>query len=274
MFPMIDIILGSHTHHLLPQGEKIRDTLLTGAGRYGEYLSQVVIELDEEGVKHASATVLPTDELPSISEEDQIAEGYESKGHKLLSQQFVADIPQTLPVSWESDSQLAQVSLEAVKYYAKTDAAVLNAGLFMRTLDKGLVTKDELHQLLPHPMRILRVTLNGLELTRVIQEIEKNRGFLRKFRVKGMGFRGKVFGEILYNGMNFEGNTGEVLWLGKPVELEKKYTFATVDHFMYVPFFPTIELKGENELIFPLFIRDVVGQYLKKVYPVDNEFKE
>ena len=64
--------------------------------------------------------------------------------------------------------------------------------------------------------------------------------------------------------------TGEVTWLGKPVEKTKHYTFATVDHFMFIPFFPTIEIKGENEVLFPYFIRNVLGQYLKKHYPADN----
>lgn len=268
LFPMIDLVLGSHTHHLLPEGEKVRETLLTGAGRYGEYISHVVLELGENGLENAAASVIPHEDLAPVKAEQQMVEGYLTEGHQLLSEQPIADIPETMPANWKADSKLAQISLEAIKYYAKTDAAVLNAGLFMQPLKKGIVSKDELHQMLPHPMRILRVKLTGEELTHVLEEMEKNRDFLREFPVKGMGFRGKVFGEILYNGMDYNRSTGQVLWQGEPVQADKEYTFATVDHIMYVPFFPTIELRGENELIFPLFIRGVVGQYLKKIYPI------
>lgn len=174
-----------------------------------------------------------------------------------------------MPISWYQNSELVQISLEAVKYYAKTEVAVLNAGLFMNSLDKGIVTNDELHKMLPHPMRILRVTLSGADLIRVVHEMEKNRGYLRKFPIKGMGFRGEYFGEILYNGLSVDALTGEVWWQGEEVDLNQHYTFATVDHFMYIPFFPTIELQGQNELISPLFIRNVVGQYLKKIYPIE-----
>lgn len=268
MYPMIDVILGAHTHHVLPKGEKVRNSLLGAAGRYGEYIGHIVLELDNTTIVHSTATVIPIEEVPALSKEEELIESYEIKGHELLKQQQIADLPVSLPVSWYQDSELVQISLEAVKYYAKTEAAVLNAGLFMTSLDKGIVTNDELHKMLPHPMRILRVTLSGADLVRVVQEMEKNRGYLRKFPIKGMGFRGKYFGEILYNGLSLEPLTGEVLWQGKEVVLNERYTFATVDHFMYIPFFPTIELQGKNELIFPLFIRNVVGQYLKKIYPI------
>ena len=126
-----------------------------------------------------------------------------------------------------------------------------------------------LHQVLPHPMRILRCTLDGENLTRLIYEMEKNRLFLRNFPIKGIGFRGKVFGEICYNGVTYDKMTGEVKWLDEPIEASKQYTFATVDHFMFIPFFPTIEIMGTNEVLFPYFIRNVLGQYLKKHYPAN-----
>lgn len=270
MFPMIEIILGSHTHHVLPKGERIRDSLLGAAGRYGEYVGHVVIDVDENSIMDSSASVTPIDEIPAPFNEEELIMAYSQKGHQLLKQQQIAFLPKALPISWYADSELMQISLEALKYYAKTEAAVLNAGLFMTSLNDGVITNDELHQMLPHPMRILRVTLPGAELIRVVEEMEKNRHYLRKFPIRGMGFRGKYFGEIVYNGVSFDPTTGEVYWQGKSVRADRDYTFATVDHFMYIPFFPTIELKGENELIFPLFIRNVVGQHLKKQYPLNQ----
>lgn len=269
MYPMIDIVLGAHTHHVLPKGERVRDSLLGAAGRYGEYVGHIVLELDKGKIVHSTGTVIPIEDVPAPNNEKMLVESYEMKGHELLKKQQIAELPHSLPISWYQDSELVQISLEAVKYYAKTEAAVLNAGLFMNSLDKGIVTNDELHKMLPHPMRILRVTLSGADLIRVVQEMEKNRGYLRKFPIKGMGFRGEYFGEILYNGLSVDALTGEVWWQGEEVDLNQHYTFATVDHFMYIPFFPTIELQGQNELISPLFIRNVVGQYLKKIYPIE-----
>ncbi|MGC2991107.1 bifunctional metallophosphatase/5'-nucleotidase, partial [Enterococcus faecalis] len=83
------------------------------------------------------------------------------------------------------------------------------------------------------------------DMCRLIREMEKSRQFLRKFPFRGMGFRGKIFGELCYDGIRFERNCQTVFWQGKPIQPEQKYTLTTVDHIQFVPFFPTIELVGE-----------------------------
>ncbi|HAR1653438.1 TPA: bifunctional metallophosphatase/5'-nucleotidase, partial [Enterococcus faecium] len=98
--------------------------------------------------------------------------------------------------------------------------------------------------------------------------IEKNRQFLRNYPMKGMGFRGKIFGQMVYNGIMYDSVNHQVFWKNKPVDPTKNYTFTTVDHLMFVPFFPTIEIVGKNEFLFPEFIRSVVGDYLKAHYPI------
>lgn len=270
MYPMISVIIGSHTHHLLPNGEIIRNTLLAAAGKYGQYVGHIELEIDGNKIRKAEATVKETATMQAPKNEKLVIEGYEKKGHQLLMEQIIATVPDTFSVSWQGSSELVMLGLEALKEYAHTDAAILNAGLFMQPLIEGTVTKDALHEILPHPMRILRCTLNGKDLIRMIYEMEKNRLFLRNFPIKGIGFRGQIFGEICYNGITYDKMTGEVCWLDKPIEPDKQYTFATVDHFMFIPFFPTIEIKGKNEVLFPYFIRNVLELYLKKHYPADK----
>lgn len=270
LYPMISVIIGSHTHHLLPHGKVVRNTLLAAAGKYGQYVGHIELEIERNKIIAAKATVKETATIKAPENETEMIESYELMGHQLLNEQVMAAIPATFLVNWQGKSELVEIGLEALKEYAHTDAAILNAGLFMQPLVEGTVTKDDLHKILPHPMRILRCTLDGENLIRMIYEMEKNRLFLRNFPIKGIGFRGKVFGEICYNGVAYDKITGEVSWLGKPIERIKQYTFATVDHFMFIPFFPTIEIKGENEVLFPYFIRNVVGQYLKKHYPTEK----
>lgn len=270
LYPMISVIIGSHTHHLLPHGKVVRNTLLAAAGKYGQYVGHIELEIERNKIIAAKATVKETATIKAPENETEMIESYELMGHQLLNEQVMAAIPATFLVNWQGKSELVEIGVEALKEYAHTDAAILNAGLFMQPLVEGTVTKDDLHKILPHPMRILRCTLDGENLIRMIYEMEKNRLFLRNFPIKGIGFRGKVFGEICYNGVAYDKITGEVSWLGKPIERTKQYTFATVDHFMFIPFFPTIEIKGENEVLFPYFIRNVVGQYLKKHYPTEK----
>ena len=47
MYEDIDVIIGAHTHHVLPQGRKIEGTLLTGGGKWGTYIGHTTITLKQ-----------------------------------------------------------------------------------------------------------------------------------------------------------------------------------------------------------------------------------
>ncbi|MGX7420324.1 bifunctional metallophosphatase/5'-nucleotidase [Carnobacterium gallinarum] len=268
MYPMIDLIIGSHTHHLLPVGEQVRQTFITAAGKFGLYVGHIILEIKDSQLSKVSASVVETATLPVAPNEEQQITSYQVEGHRLLAQQKIAEIPHDFSVRWIGSSPLVELGLKALKDYANTDVAILNAGLFMEPLPKGIISNDNLHNILPHPMRGMTCTMDGANLYRVIREMEKNRGYLRNFAIKGMGFRGEVFGEICYDGVSYQPELDRVLWLGEPIDFEKQYTFATVDHFLYIPFFPTIEIISQNQVIFPYFIRNVLGQYLTRNYPI------
>ena len=49
--PEIDIILGGHTHHLLEEPERVGQTWLAAAGKFGEHVGHVTITFDPAGQK-------------------------------------------------------------------------------------------------------------------------------------------------------------------------------------------------------------------------------
>ncbi len=267
--PAIDVILGSHTHHLFKEGRVINNVQLSAAGKYGQFVGEVHLTVDEDkNIVWHSAKAIPTESMTSFTEDAQEINGYLIEGHRLLAEKKVAELPFGLSLDSYAEHSFIHEALEAIKFRGKTKGAILNSGLFLSDIPKGIVDQDQLHTALPHPMHLLNVTLKGRDLIRLILEIEKNRAFLRNFPMRGMGFRGKVFGQIVYSGMSYDAVNHQAYWLNKPIRSEEKYTFTTVDHFMFVPFFPTIEIAGENEFLFPEFIRSVVGDYLNAHYPI------
>ncbi|MFV0561118.1 MAG: bifunctional metallophosphatase/5'-nucleotidase [Enterococcus sp.] len=267
--PEIDVILGSHTHHLFENGRVVNGVQLAAAGKYGRYIGEVHLTIDEEKrIVETSARAIPTETLTVFPEDEEEISGYLTRGHALLQAKKVADIPFSLSTDIYAEHSFTHVALEALKRRGNTDVAILNSGLFLTDIPEGIVNQDQLHTALPHPMHLLNVTLTGKEVIRMVLEMEKNRNFLRNFPMIGMGFRGKIFGEIVYSGLTFDEVNHDVLWLNKPIEEAKEYTFTTVDHFMFVPFFPTIEIAGKHEFLFPEFIRSVVGNYLEAYYPI------
>lgn len=269
-YPEINVLLGSHTHHLFRHGEKINQTQLSAAGKFGQYVGEVRIFVEEGKIINTSAEALPTEEFPELPEDSVEIEGYLKEGHELLQRKKIAKLPYELSDELDSPHPVIFEALKAVKKRGETAAAVLNTGLFLGDLPKGIITEDDLHRVLPHPMHLIRVTLSGADMIRFVREMEKNRHYLRKFSITGMGFRGKVFGELVYEGVSYDKGTKTVYWEGEPLDVAREYTITTVDHFLFIPFFPTLELVGEVEFLFPEFIRNVLGDYLRRYYPIDK----
>ncbi|HBC4463434.1 5'-nucleotidase C-terminal domain-containing protein [Enterococcus faecalis] len=268
-YPEIQVILGSHTHHLFKDGEKINHVQLAAAGKYGQYIGEVHLFVDANTKQVTSyAKTMETASLEEQATDTKEIAGYLTEGHRLLQAQQIAQIPETLSTDLRQPHAFITVALKALKEAGQTEAAVLNNGLFLADLPEGIINADQLHEALPHPMHLIKVTLKGSDMSRLIREMEKSRQFLRKFPIRGMGFRGKIFGELCYDGIRFERNSQTVFWQGKPIQPEQKYTLTTVDHFQFVPFFPTIELVGEVEFLFPDVLRTVVANYLHAHYPI------
>ncbi|MGM0237889.1 bifunctional metallophosphatase/5'-nucleotidase [Enterococcus sp. AZ103] len=268
-FPQIDVILGSHTHHLFEKGEKIGNVQLAAAGKFGQYVGEVDLYLDDDHkiVKTKADTFATADMLALPEDEEEIA-GYFAEGHQLLAEKTVAKIPFEMTQKPFGDHPMIKYALKAVEESANTEAAILNTGLFLADLPKGVVNQDQLHEALPHPMHLIKVTFSGSDLIRLIFEMEKNRHFLIQFPVMGMGFRGKVFGHLVYDGIEYDAVNHQVRYLGELVDPAGTYSIVTVDHFMFVPFFPTIEIAGDYQFLFPAFIRTVLGDYLHRHYPI------
>ena len=269
LYPEIKVILGSHTHHLFRYGKKVNQAQLSAAGKFGQFVGEVHLWIENGTIVESTAEALPTDEFEETEVDKSEVEDYLLSGHQLLMNKKIALIPETLTTNLAGKNPLMFVAIEALKEYANTEVAILNNGLFLSDLSAGIVTENMIHSSLPHPMHLIKVTLTGTEMIRLIKEMEKNKDYLKKFPIVGMGFRGKIFGELSYGGISYQRKNTQVLWLGQPIDLQKTYTFATVDHFMFVPFFPTIEIVGKVEFLFPDFIRNVVGSYLSEHYPIN-----
>lgn len=266
-YPQLDVIIGGHTHHLLPTGETDRHTLLAAAGKYGEHVGVVTVDVAAHAVTAMRAATVAVADLPEEAGDAATIAGYQARGTALLAAEPVADLPQALTIDNDGPSPLLTAGLAAIAAGGHTDLAALNAGLFLGDLPAGVVTKADLHRVLPHPMHLMVTTLPGTELWRLVMEMEKNKGFLRHFHFTGMSFRGKQFGWLDYRGLTVANNR-DVYVDGEPLVPNRLYRLTSLDHYLFLPFFPTLEIVGDNELLFPDFLRTVVGRWLAAQYPL------
>lgn len=262
----IDLIVGAHTHHLFPTGEHVKNTYLAAAGKYGEYIGEIDLEVENNKLLSADIKTYKTSEMSEEENDNKVISEYNRLGKEILSKEKIVTLPYELNNDFTSEHSNIKIALEAIEDTANTDIAVLNNGLFLKELTNLEVTKDDIHELLPHAMHVMKVSLKGQDLWRLFLEMEFNRLFLRRHQQKGMGFRGKYFGELVYDGVEVDLDKRKVLVHHKEIEPDKIYELAALDHYLFVPYFPTIKIMGENKLYYPKFLRDVYSEYLVKKF--------
>lgn len=267
-YPQIDLIVGGHSHDLLPKGEKVNQTWITQTGKWGRYIGDINVEIQDHHVVKVEPNTIPTAELPEEKTDQAVIAGYYEQGKKLLQAKKVAN----LPAKFENNKKAAiRVSLDAIADFAQVDLAILSSGLFLDPFRAGEITKYDLQKALPHPMHVVRTTLAGRDLWRLVMEIEKNRHYLEHFPLQGMSFRGKVFGEMYYKGIEVDMRRRLVYVNGQEIDPREEYQIACLDHYVLVPFFPTLAIVGDNEFLFPEFLREVIGNYLARKFPLENQ---
>lgn len=170
-FPEIDIILGSHTHHLLEQGEMDNGVLLACAEKYGHYIGCVELTIDtaRKELIEKKATVQSVDQLISESDEAITTLQQAERRAKALMQEKVTTIESKLETKWFDESPLPQLLTDAIKDWCGADIGMMNAGMVLDSLEAGIVTREEIHRICPHPINPIRVTLTGQQLIETVR---------------------------------------------------------------------------------------------------------
>ncbi|MBK5485224.1 MULTISPECIES: bifunctional metallophosphatase/5'-nucleotidase [unclassified Peribacillus] len=268
-FPEIDVILGAHTHHILHQGKLVNNTLLCGAGKYGFFIGQVEMSVNEEmKVCKKRAILYDTNDLPELEDERSwIEEMYQAGGETL--QQVAVNLPESLENEWFKVSPLTEILGEALREWSEADCTFLNAGLLLDGLPKGPVTKGDIHRICPHPINPCIVEVNGNELKEILMQ-SRNEEWPH-IQIKGFGFRGKIMGVMHYDQIEFKevtnGIVKEILINGEKLQPHKSYKLAIPDMFTFGHFFPSIQRSNRKDYLLPEFLRDILLWKLKKVYP-------
>ncbi|MFK9090031.1 bifunctional metallophosphatase/5'-nucleotidase [Bacillus salipaludis] len=260
-FPEIDVILGAHTHHFFEKGEHVGNTLLGAAGKYGYYVGQVAIHLNEKKtVTHKEAILYDVKELPAPRNEQERIDTFSKKGKDLLNQR-VTTLSEPLIHDPFQETNFSRLLSRTLREWCNTDCAMINAGLLLGTLS-GEVTIYDLLEVCPHPINPCVVELTGLELQRVISETKDES--LPYKQIKGLGFRGTVLGVFVYEGICFEKNT--IFINGSEIDHGKNYTFALPDMFTFGHFFKDVLPFKQKNYFLPEFLRDLLKWKLEMQY--------
>lgn len=258
--PQINVIFGAHTHHLFQEGKRIGNSLLAATGKFGDYVGDVKVKFDthQKKIVDMSATVYPTYSLHASEEDIEEVNQLIAIGKEQMEEPVFYN-PRKLKQNLFARSPLSNFFGRALISHTNADCAIFNAGIFLGNLEQGWVTKEQLHSLLPHPINICVIELEGNQLLE-IYELSNTEDWPR-IEIKGLGFRGVLMGAMIHERL-FKNRHGTLFAGNREVVPGETYTLATLDMFTFGFFFPLLKTM-EKEYYMPELIRDVAGEYGK-----------
>ncbi|PTX64317.1 2',3'-cyclic-nucleotide 2'-phosphodiesterase (5'-nucleotidase family) [Melghirimyces profundicolus] len=279
--PGIDVIMGSHTHHLLEVPERVGDTLIAAAGKFGSHVGHITLEWDSrlKRVARIEARCLETDRAePDPKVKERIRE-YRREAEHRLSEPF-AKLDRPLPVDWYGESPLGNFLADGLFHWVPdSECALVNSGQLLEGLEAGPVTRGLLHRICPHPINPARIGLEGRQIRKLLEEaLDFNH---QDREIRGFGFRGKKLGILNLAGIEAEYDPeappgrrlGEVRVGSERLQPSRTYRVATIDMFTFGVGYKEFKNGKDLKYYLPEFLRDILALRLRQPGAVKESFR-
>ncbi|MBJ6362160.1 bifunctional metallophosphatase/5'-nucleotidase [Paenibacillus sp. MAHUQ-46] len=276
--PGVDLILGAHTHHLLLEPLVRGTTTICAAGKFGEYLGRVELDLDLDTgrpVIRASCVPMAAEKLEERAA--AIIGSFLDTGRQRLDREVVT-LAKPLPAGNGTDAPLANLLAAGLRKWAGADIGLVNTGQLLGGLATGRVTAGQLHALCPSPINPCQMQLTGADLLQALEE-----SLLDEFRskpIKGFGFRGEVLGSLAVDGLQIVYDWGRPPYAritkitigGKALEPDAFYLVGTIDMFTFGVGYLSLKNSLNLRYFLPEFIRDVLASQLQQESELEHCF--
>jgi 2',3'-cyclic-nucleotide 2'-phosphodiesterase (5'-nucleotidase family) len=260
----VTLIIGGHSHDLLPEGEWVGRVLIVQAGQYAEHMGRLDLTWDGERLSVARATVLPVmDDTPPAARVLAEADAIETEVVPLL-EEIVGELAEPLDFATDRECGAANLMADCLRERMGADVAVVAAGqAFSGPLPAGPLRRVTLWDVCSSSANPGVVTLKGRQLAVIV-----TRGRDPEFAAeRSPGLRGQARGLLHLSGASVR--DGQVFVGGQPVEPEREYRVAGSDwefesYGGYVD--PTWGLQPGYEV--PTILREALEAYLVTHRPV------
>lgn len=278
--PEVDVIIGGHSHSLLPDGEFVGGVLIAQAGQYAQYLGRVDLEIDAQtGVvlsKKARLMGIPADQAADPLVEAAIGQA-EEEARQVLARP-IARLPEALEADFFAESALGNYAADALRRRMNAEIGLLASGLLQKGLPAGLLTLGRLDEACfttANPMLSLlsgRQVREGLE--KGLKE-ENARAYHKSYRGSPVGIPQVSGLRVLWDPAAPDGNKIREVWVGEnPLEEDRQYRVAHTDaECEGAGAFLTMEEGQVLRTEVPTILREVLEEDLKRGIPSLNELQ-
>lgn len=260
----VDIIIGAHTHDLLPAGERVGELLLAQAGEYAEHLGRIDLDWDGERLLAARATVLPVPETaeqaPGVLAE---AAAIEAEAARFLDQ-VIGELTEPLDFATDRECGVANLMADMLRARMQAEVGLVAAGqVFTGPLPGGPLKRLALWDVCSTPANPGVATLSGAQLAELIA-----RGSDPAFAAeRPRPLRGAARGLFHLSGATLRG--GQLLVGGEPIDPAREYRVAASDwefesYGGYAPAEWALDVRYE----IPTILREALEDYLAGHQPL------
>ncbi|WP_396021841.1 bifunctional metallophosphatase/5'-nucleotidase [Bacillus cereus group sp. BfR-BA-01492] len=265
----IDVILGAHTHHLFERGMLVNGTLLCCCEKWGHYVGHVQLTVDKETKRllKKDGRAIKTERLSAYSKPLSTIELLQAECTHIMEEPVV-QLKESLPIDWFKETAFSHMLANALRKWCGAEIGMVNAGVLLEGLEAGIVTRGDIHRICPHPINPCALRVPGKTLKEVI--LKARRPNMEQLEVKGFGFRGKVMGKMVYDGLEviFDTVPGnkilieDILINGESIELDRIYTVGTIDMYTFGYLYPELSTISHKQYYMPELLRDVLANML------------
>jgi 2',3'-cyclic-nucleotide 2'-phosphodiesterase (5'-nucleotidase family) len=261
---IIPLIIGAHTHNLLPEGERVGDVTLAQAGQYAEHLGRVDLEWDGERLTVERVSVVPiTDDIPmaqAILDETQVIE----REITAYLDGVVGELAAPLDFSEERECGVGNLAADMLRVRMDADLAIVGATqAFTGPLPAGPLHRVTLWDVCGSSANPGVVAMSGEHLLAVVR-----RGLDPAFmQERPRALRGLARGPLHLSGA--EVRDGKLLVAGQPVDPARDYRVAGTD-WELEPYGGYVEAEWYLRVQYdmPVIVREAMEEYLAAAGPV------
>jgi 5'-nucleotidase / UDP-sugar diphosphatase len=256
----IPVIVGGHSHTLLPNGLREGETLLVQAGEFGEFFGRVDLEWSrKEGkiLRSAASVIRLNPEEGQDKEVLAALKPFEEKAKEI----FDGVVGRTeVNLDGETDqvrtreTNLGNFVCDVLRSRSGADIAVFNGGGIRGSIPAGPVTLRDVLRIFPFKNTIVTATFSGRQLRQLIASAVENR---RKF--------GGSFLQVSGMGYSIKGDKLVDLVVGdKKVNDSQKFTLATNNFVMSGGDRLEIRVQAKDVKNTGISVSDALVEHLKK----------
>jgi len=263
----VAIILGAHSHDLLPEGERVADVLIAQAGNYAEHVGRIDLEWDGAELTVLGASTLPVPEstLPSARVVSEV-ETIESEVERFMAE-IVGELVQPLDYTPDRECDVANLMADALRDRFQADVGLLIVGhAFNGPLPAGRLSRVALWDACPSTANPGVATMTGAQLIAMVK-----RG-LDPDRAAEMphSLRGRARGPMHLSGASLR--DGRLFVSEQPVDSGREYSVAASDYEFEPRFeYADAEWNLNPSYDVPIILREALEEYLAAHSPIRVE---